>query len=148
MDELKASLKVLLANATVMYYKAHQFHWNVEGIEFTQYHDFFEVLYTDVYNSVDPIAENLRKLDEYAPVSLDELFKYKTLKEETTREVLLADILSSLIAANTEVLISLNNVFDLATKNKKQGIANFVADRIDTHEKHGWWLRASAKKIG
>jgi starvation-inducible DNA-binding protein len=148
MDELKAALKVLLANATVMYYKAHQFHWNVEGIEFTQYHTFFEEIYTDVYNSVDPIAENLRKLDEYAPVSLDELFKYKTLKEETTREVLLADILSSLIAANTEVLISLNNVFDLATKNKKQGIANFVADRIDTHEKHGWWLRASAKKIG
>jgi DNA repair protein RadA/Sms len=64
------------------------------------------------------------------------------------RRPLLADILASLIEANNEVLISLNSVFDLATKNKKQGIANFVADRIDTHEKHGWWLRASAKKIG
>lgn len=148
MDELIAALKVLQANATVMYYKAHQFHWNVEGIEFTQYHDFFGDLYEDIYNSIDPIAENLRKLDAYAPVSLDELFKFKTLNEETTRVETLAEILASLIAANKEVLISLNNVFDLATKNKKQGIANFVADRIDTHEKHGWWLRASAKKIG
>ena len=84
MDELKTSIKVLLANATVMYYKAHQFHWNVEGSDFTQYHEFFGDLYTDVYDSIDPIAENLRKLDEYAPVSLDELFKYKTLQEETT----------------------------------------------------------------
>ena len=148
MDELVAALKVLQANTTVMYYKAHQFHWNVEGIEFTQYHDFFGDLYEDIYNSIDPIAENLRKLDAYAPVSLDELFKFKTLNEETTRVETLAEILASLIAANKEVLISLNNVFDLATKNKKQGIANFVADRIDTHEKHGWWLRASAKKIG
>lgn len=148
MDELKTSIKVLLANATVMYYKAHQFHWNVEGSDFTQYHEFFGDLYTDVYESIDPIAENLRKLDDYAPVSMDDLFKYKTLKEETTRVANLSGILASLLAANEEVLASLNKVFDLATKNKKQGIANFVADRIDTHEKHGWWLRASAKKIG
>jgi starvation-inducible DNA-binding protein len=148
MDELKVAIKVLLANATVMYYKAHQFHWNIEGVEFTQYHEFFEDIYSDVYGSIDPTAELLRKLDEYAPVSLDELFKFKTLSEETTRVVLLKDILSSLIKANEEVLISLNKVFDLATKNKQQGIANFVADRIDTHQKHGWFLRASAKKIG
>jgi len=148
MDELVAALKVLQANVTVMYYKVHQYHWNVEGILFTQYHEFFGDLYEDIYNSIDPIAENQRKLGAYAPVSLDELFKYKTLKEEDKRVELLADILVSLIKANEEVLISLNSVFDLATKHKKQGIANFVADRIDTHEKHGWFLRVSAKKIG
>lgn len=148
MDELKTAIKVLLANATVMYYKTHQFHWNVEGIEFTQYHEFFGDLYIDVYNSVDPIAELLRKLDEYAPVSIDELYKYKTLEEETTRVILLSDILASLIKANDEVLASLNKVFNIANANKQQGICNFIADRIDTHQKHGWFLRASAKKIG
>jgi starvation-inducible DNA-binding protein len=148
MDELKTAIKVLLANATVMYYKTHQFHWNVEGIEFTQYHEFFGDLYIDVYNSVDPIAELLRKLDEYAPVSIDELYKYKTLEEETTRVILLSDILASLIKANEEVLASLNKVFTIANADKQQGICNFIADRIDTHQKHGWFLRASAKKIG
>jgi starvation-inducible DNA-binding protein len=148
MDELKTAIKVLLANATVMYYKAHQFHWNVEGIEFTQYHAFFEDIYTDVYNSVDPIAELLRKLDDYAPVSIDALYKFKTLEEETDQKVLLADILASLLAANEEVLASLNKVFAVANANKQQGVCNFIADRIDTHQKHGWWLRASAKKIG
>jgi starvation-inducible DNA-binding protein len=148
MDELKTAIKVLLANATVMYYKTHQFHWNVEGIEFTQYHTFFEDIYTDVYNSVDPTAELLRKLDEYAPVSIDELYKYKTLEEETTRVILLSDILASLIKANEEVLASLNKVFTIANADKQQGICNFIADRIDTHQKHGWFLRASAKKIG
>jgi len=148
MDELKTAIKVLLANATVMYYKTHQFHWNVEGIEFTQYHTFFEEIYTDVYNSVDPTAELLRKLDEYAPVSIDELYTYKTLEEETTRVILLSDILASLIQANDEVLASLNKVFTIANANKQQGICNFIADRIDTHQKHGWFLRASAKKIG
>jgi starvation-inducible DNA-binding protein len=148
MNELTTAIKVLLANATVMYYKAHQFHWNIEGIEFTQYHEFFGDLYTDVYESVDPIAELLRKLDDYAPVSLDELFKFKTLKEETTRVEKLADIFTSLIAANQEVLDSLNKVFTIANSEKQQGVCNFIADRIDTHQKHAWFLRASAKKIG
>jgi len=148
MNDLTIAIKVLLANATVMYYKAHQFHWNIEGTEFTQYHEFFGDIYTDVYNSIDPIAEFLRKLDDYAPVSLDELFRYKTLQEETTRVVLLADILQKLIAANEEVLVSLNKVFALASASNKQGIADFVAGRIDAHDKHNWFLKASAKKIG
>lgn len=148
MDELKTAIKVLLANTTVMYYKAHQFHWNIEGIEFTQFHELFGDLYTDVYASVDPIAELLRKLDDYAPVSLDELFKYKTLQEETTRVELLSDILASLIKANEEVLASLNKVFTIANADQQQGVCNFIADRIDTHQKHAWFLRASAKKIG
>ena len=148
MNELTTAIKVLLANATVMYYKAHQFHWNIEGIEFTQYHEFFGDLYTDVYNSVDPIAELLRKLDDYAPVSIDELYKYKTLEEESTRVELLMDIFKSLIAANEEVLASLNKVFTIANSEKQQGVCNFIADRIDTHQKHAWFLRASAKKIG
>jgi len=148
MNELTTAIKVLLANSTVMYYKAHQFHWNIEGIEFTQYHDFLGDLYTDVYNSVDPIAELLRKLDDYAPVSIDELYKYKTLEEETTRVVLISDILASLLKANEEVLASLNKVFALAVAANKQGMADFIAGRIDAHDKHGWFLRASAKKIG
>lgn len=148
MNELVTALKILQANATVMYYKVHQYHWNVEGIEFTQYHEFFGDLYEDVYNSIDPIAENIRKLNEYAPVSLDELFKYKTLSEESTRLIKLVDILGSLNAANQEVINSLNKVFALAQKDNKQGLCNFIADRLDTHEKHGWWLRASAKNIG
>lgn len=148
MSELINALKTLQANVTVMYYKVHQYHWNVEGIEFTQYHEFFGDLYEDIYNSIDPIAENVRKLNEYAPFSLDELFKYKTLSEETTRIVLLVDILNSLNTTNEEVITSLNKVFSLATKENEQGICNFIADRIDTHKKHGWWLRASAKKIG
>ena len=148
MNELTTAIKVLLANATVMYYKAHQFHWNIEGIEFTQYHDFFGDLYTDVYSSVDPIGELLRKLDEYTPVSIDELYKYKTIEEESTRVVLLSDILASLLKANEEVLASLNKVFALAVAANKQGMADFIAGRIDAHDKHGWFLRASAKKIG
>ena len=75
------------------------------------------------------------------------MVRHSTVVEETARIVLIRDMLTALEVANQETIESLNKVFDLATANKKQGLANFVADRLDTHEKHGWMLRASIKKV-
>ena len=105
MEELIASLKIALGNTYVMYFKTHSFHWNVEGIMFPQYHEFFQGIYEDVYGAVDPLAENLRKLEEYAPISLDEIVKHSTISEENTRIVLIRDMLTSLEVANQETKI-------------------------------------------
>jgi starvation-inducible DNA-binding protein len=148
MDELIAALKILLANQTFMYFKVHTYHWNIEGIEFSQYHEFFGDLYIDIYNSVDPTAEQMRALNVYTPVSISELYNYKTIEENSSRVDLIKDMLQSLITDNDKVIESLNKVFSLATKLNKQGLCNFIADRLDIHNKHGWMLRASAKNIG
>jgi len=148
MNELVAALKILQANLTFMYFKIHSYHWNVEGINFSQYHDFYADLYQDIYNSIDPVAENIRKLGEYTPISISELHNFKTIEENTDRVDLIKDQLATLIVDNDKVIESLNKVFALATAANKQGIADFIAGRIDTHDKHGWMLRASAKNIG
>jgi starvation-inducible DNA-binding protein len=148
MNQLALALKILLANQTFMYFKAHTFHWNVEGIHFSQYHDFFGDLYTDIYGSIDPTAEQIRALNEYAPISMSELYNYKTVEECEERVELIQEMLSLLIIDNDKVIENLNKVFELATKENKQGLADFAAARIDTHNKHGWMLRASHKNIG
>ena len=148
MNELIATLKLALGNTFFMYYKTHAYHWNVEGMEFSQYHDFFADIYGDLYGAVDPLAENLRKLDAYAPISIMELYNYKTIQEDSTMPVLLVDMFNNLLVANTETYNTLSKLFDLATAAKEQGLANFAADRMDAHRKHGWMLKASLKKIG
>jgi starvation-inducible DNA-binding protein len=148
MNELITAVRLALGNTFFMYYKTHAYHWNVEGIEFSQYHDFFGDLYEDIYGAVDPTAENLRKLGVYAPISIMELYNYKTVTEDSVMPILLVDMLSNLIAANNETFNAFSKVFDLATAQKEQGLANFAADRMDQHRKHGWQLKASLKKIG
>jgi starvation-inducible DNA-binding protein len=144
MTELQQALKGALADTFVMYFKLHSFHWNIEGVEFPQYHEFFGDMYEDVYGAVDPLAENLRKLGAYAPKSLMDLYDSKSIMEESGIPTL-NGMLTAALAANDQVLFSLNKVFGLAQKENKQGLCNFIADRIDTHEKHGWQLRASLK---
>ena len=148
MNELAVALKVLLANQTFMYFKVHTYHWNVEGIEFSQFHDFYAALYEDLYGAVDPIAENIRKLDAYTPISMSELYDYKTIEENSQRVDLIKDQLATLIVDNEKLIENLNKVFSLASSANKQGLADFIAGRLDTHEKHAWMLKASAKSIG
>ena len=148
MNELIAALRLALGNTFFMYYKTHAYHWNVEGIEFSQYHDFFADIYEDLYGAVDPTSENLRKLGAYAPISIMELYNYKTIQEDSVMPILLVDMLNNLLVANTETYNAFSKVFDLATTAKEQGLANFAADRMDQHRKHGWMLTSSLKKIG
>lgn len=148
MTELEAALRTAHANTFVMYFKAHAYHWNVEGIQFSQYHEFFGDLYDDLYSANDPLAEHLRKLGAYAPKSLSELYNSCTLTENTT--IVgdnVRDMLNSLVLDNNEVINSLNRVFALATAANEQGLANYIAERIDAHKKHGWMTVASLKGL-
>lgn len=148
MEKLIASLKLALGNTFTMYFKAHSYHWNVEGLHFSMFHDFFGEIYQDVYGAVDPLAEELRKLDVYAPISLMEIYNYKTIMEDSAKPDTAVDMVMNLLQANAEVLRCLSPLFDEATAQKQQGLANFVADRMDRHKFFEWQLHATLKNLG
>jgi len=46
---------------------------------------------------------------------------------------------------NSIMIELLNGIFTSATGENKQGIANFIAERLDAHNKHAWMLRSILK---
>ena len=148
MEEIKAILKITQANNFVMYFKSHTYHWNVEGMFFAQFHDFFGDLYQDLFDVNDTYAEELRALDEYAPISVDAMFKAATIDEDTSKPADVTIMLQNLESANKEIINNLNKLFTVATKGGEQGLANLAADRLDKHKKHGWMLRSFLKTRG
>ena len=145
MDELKTAIKIVLANTLAMYFKAHGHHWNVEGKDFSQMHDFFSGIYEELYAAVDTIAEEIRALDEYAPYNMSELSSMTTVKESNIFGVDVAGMLADLIDANGSVIEALNSAHKLADAEGNRGLVNLLEERLDVHAKHGWMLRASAK---
>lgn len=145
MDELVKSMRECLANTFVMYFKAHAFHWNVEGIHFPSYHEFFGDLYEELHSAVDPFAEEIRALDVYAPAGLNELYASADIMDSSLRGSMIPEMLDALIADNEKLIGCLNNSFNLADAANLQGLADFIAGRIDVHKKHGWMLKASRK---
>jgi starvation-inducible DNA-binding protein len=144
MDNLIQEMKVTLASTFVFYLKAHGFHWNVEGPNFPQYHEFLGDLWEETFGAVDPIAEHLRTLDAYAPASLSRYSELSVVKEEVNIPSAMA-MMTKLTGDNATLIEQLTKTQSLAESNKKMGLANFLQDRIDAHEKHGWMLRSIIK---
>jgi starvation-inducible DNA-binding protein len=136
-----------LGNAVVMSFKAQGHHWNVMGPDFSQFHKFFGKIYEDVYGSIDPLAENMRKLGALAPFRLAEFAALSSVEDMgcgCDAMMMCAD----LYAANEVMLKSLNECFDTASAAKQQGIADFIAGRIDMHQKWAWQLHAHMTPTG
>jgi starvation-inducible DNA-binding protein len=144
METLVEMMKKVLADTFAMYLKSHNYHWNVEGSNFPQYHDFFGNLYQELHGAVDPIAEHIRALDSYAPGSLSRFMELTDIQDEMSVP-LGTDMARKLSADNQTVLNTLNMTFKLAEQFDQQGLMDFLAGRIDTHKKHAWMLRSIAK---
>ena len=142
---LADALKTLLATEYAFSLKAQLFHWNVEGPDFAQLHEFFGNLYEEVYNnSIDKTAEYIRALGDYAPGSYERFSELSVIKGQTKipRARLMIE---ELLANNDQLLELLNKCFAIAESENQQGIANFIAERIDAQQKHGWMLRSFLK---
>ena len=144
METLQEIMKKVLADTFALYLKAHNYHWNVEGPDFQQYHEFFGNLYEELHGAVDPIAEQIRSLDIYAPGSFTRFMELSEIEDETSVPAGV-EMARRLMTDNERVLATLNVAFKLADQFDKQGLADFIAGRIDTHSKHAWMLRSITK---
>lgn len=129
------ALTTLVNSVFTFYARAHEAHWNVNGADFAEYHALFGEIYEDVFESVDDLAENVRKLGTLAPAL-----------EVQSRDVLAGepeDLARVLLDENEALIEQIRAAFDVATAAGQQGIANFLAERQDAHQKWSWQLRSS-----
>lgn len=141
---LADTLRKVISESYILYFKAHSFHWNIEGPDFAQYHKFLGKFYEEVFASIDSYAELIRTLDEYAPTSLKRLVEMSTIEESSTIPDAVA-MLKSIKRDNDQFLATLVQAYDEAEKASEFGISNYIQDRIQAHEKHAWMFRAITK---
>jgi len=142
---LKDNLKRVLGTSFAFYIKAAGFHWNVEGDNFPQYHTLFGDIYNEVYDSIDKLAEIIRQLDSYAPGSMTRYQELSIIDEQ--QQIPRAELMIvELYDDNQKLLALLKETFHACEAEDQQGVADFIAGRIDAHGKHSWMLRSTMKK--
>ena len=137
-------LKTYLASTFAYYLKAHMFHWNVEGPDFGELHEFFSNIYEDAFGAVDPIAEHIRALNSYAPGSLTRFAQLSVIDDQINIPNALK-MIKELEMDNNKLKDELTKAYKLAETANEAGLSNFLQDRIDIHAKHGWMLRSIGK---
>jgi len=143
-NRLIEQLKVLQASTFALYLKCHNYHWNVEGTDFAQYHTFLGDLYNELWLAVDVIAEHTRTLQSYVPGSFTR-FKELSVVDDAISIPTAKNMLINIRDDNQKVIEVLQKAHEYSEDNKTFGITNFLEDRIDIHFKHDWMLRSITK---
>ena len=140
-EQLISEMKRLLANTFALYLKSHNYHWNVTGPNFAQYHEFFGDFYEEVHGSVDTTAEEIRKLGSFAPGSFSRYTELTEIDDETTIPEP-AIMFARLAKDNDAVIKNLYIAREAAESMGAFGTVNYLEGRIDMHEKHAWMLKS------
>ncbi|NDB60362.1 DNA starvation/stationary phase protection protein [bacterium] len=148
MEALIQVLRQLQASAFIYYTKAHGYHWNVEGILFDQFHEFFSEIYNDAWASVDDYAEWIRIFSQFAEFNVQNVLAASSVKYDLDMNVNNPiTMLKSLQASNDQIVSDLKNAINVASGANEQAVGNFFQDRLSAHEKFRWKISASLKTM-
>ena len=142
--EIKQKAKQAFADSFIFYLQAHYYHWNVEGRHFSQDHELFGKIYEEVQDNLDKFAEEIRTIGTYAPGIFDRFVDLSSIQQ--TADIPSAEeMYSTLIEKNARVIESLTELFEMLEGNRLHGFGDFIAGRIDAHNKHQWMLTSTLK---
>lgn len=141
MEQLIEQMKIILGTNFGLYFKAHTFHWNVEGPDFAQYHGFLGDFYESVFDQTDTIAEHIRALGSYAPTTLARMMELSKVNDLVAIPSPLV-MMSELASDNDKYIVELRAGIALADAADEPAVGNFLQDIMDAHQKHGWMLRS------
>jgi starvation-inducible DNA-binding protein len=142
--EIKLKAKQAFADSFIFYLQAHYYHWNVEGRHFSQDHELFGKIYEEVQDNLDKFAEEIRTIGTYAPGIFDRFVDLSSIQQSSDIPSA-EEMYQTLIEKNARVIESLTELFEMLEGNRLHGFGDFIAGRIDAHNKHQWMLTSTLK---
>jgi starvation-inducible DNA-binding protein len=145
MEQLIQQLKVILGTNFALYLKAHNYHWNIEGSNFPQYHDFLNGFYNEVFAQTDLIAEHVRYLDSYVPGSMERFLQLADIEEAVDNIPTAQVMMQNIKYDNDRYIIHLRAGIVAAEQANEPAVGNFLQDILGAHQKKAWMLRSITK---
>jgi starvation-inducible DNA-binding protein len=143
--EIAGVLNKILADEYLLYTKTRNYHWNIEGDNFTEMHLFYESQYNIIDEAIDEVAERVRQIGHYAQGRLKDFIKQSQLVEQeySTDQ---KNQIQNLLDDHEAIIRFLRLHIDVFTsKYKDAGNADFVTGLMEKHEKMAWFLRSYLK---
>ena len=139
--ELAHHLSRLLADTQRLYQKTHAYHWNVTGPMFQTLHVMFEQHYNELWLAQDVIAERIRSLGFFAPMSSSQFARLTEIPEDLSVPKA-QEMLRNLLQGHEATARTARQVLKLAEGASDAPTADLMTERLQVHEKTAWMLRS------
>ena len=133
----------ILADEYILYTKTRNYHWNIVGPHFNEYHKTFEEQYDGLSDDVDEVAERIRSLGHKASSTLSEFQKNSQIKEHPGEYPNANTMVSNLLEDHESIIQTIRaKVSDVSEQYGDVGTEDFLVSLMEKHEKTAWMLRS------
>jgi starvation-inducible DNA-binding protein len=144
-NEMTEKLIIILASLYSLSLKTQNYHWNITGENFYQYHKLLEKLYKDSLNSIDTLAEHIKLYKEKIPATLEDFAKLSVIKDAKD-DVDAHTMLDNLFLANQLIVDTILHWIEVYEKDCKRTTVNLLDEILEEREEAIYLLSSTLNK--
>jgi starvation-inducible DNA-binding protein len=142
-EEVKAiteAVNPLIADAFALYVKTKNFHWHLYGSHFRDYHELFDEHAEAILESIDIMAERVRRVGGTTIRSINHIGQLQTIEDDNSTLVPAGDMIRILMEDNGHIAKMVRDAITVCDKNRDSATSNLLQDILDKTERRKWFL--------
>jgi starvation-inducible DNA-binding protein len=144
--DVSGALNLLGADLFALYVKTKNFHWHVSGPHFRDYHLLLDEQADQIFATIDPVAERVRKLGGGTLRSIGQIAKLQRVLDNDADYVSPLDMLAELREDNQRLAAHMREAHVVCDERGDVATASLLEVWIDEAERRVWFLFESSRK--
>lgn len=141
--EVKAiteAVNPLVADAFALYVKTKNFHWHLYGSHFRDYHELFDEHAEAILESIDIMAERVRRVGGMTIRSISHIGQLQTIEDDNSSLVPAGEMVRILMEDNGQIAKNIREAIAVCDENRDSPTSNLLQDILDKTERRKWFL--------
>jgi len=130
----------LIADAFALYVKTKNFHWHLSGPRFRDYHLLFDEHAAVILDSIDVLAERVRKIGGVTLRSIGHISQLQTIPDDNETSVPAMEMIRRLLADNRRMAESQRAAIEVCDRHRDTPTGNLLQEILDQTERRIWFL--------
>lgn len=132
----------LIADAFALYVKTKNFHWHLASSHFRDYHLLFDKQADAIFESIDPLAERLRRIEATTLRSISHNGGLQRVVDNNEDFVEADDMIQELLDDNRNMAANQRHAIEVCDNHRDTPTGNLLQELLDETERRIWFLYA------
>ena len=146
-EKVAEALNRLVSDAFALYIKTKNFHWHMSGRHFRDYHLLLDEQADQIFATIDPLAERVRKLGANTVRSVAHIAQLQRVKDNDEDFVTAPDMLKELEMENRKMAKNMRDAHQIADDAEDVATASLLENYIDETERRTWFLFETTRDL-
>jgi starvation-inducible DNA-binding protein len=139
-DAVTNAVNPLIADSFALYVKTKNFHWHLSGPHFRDYHLLFDEQAEAIFETIDVLAERVRKIGGTTMRSISHIGETQTIADDNDDFVPADQMVQRLLDDNRHMAANIREAIDLTEEQGDSPTSNILQDVLDQTERRIWFL--------